>query len=127
MVLVKKKCVDGCSPFNFICFTNTYIQAWKYLVPILEPLTKNKYTEKDLFNFATEIVEQDSSNIMGSLDIDSLFTNIPLEKTTEICTNNLFKNNNLAWQKVNLIILYLQQPDIRILYLIIYYTNKLSE
>ena len=28
---------------------------------------------------------------MGSLDLDSLFTNIPLEGTIEICTNELFK------------------------------------
>ena len=31
---------------------------------------------------------------MGNLDIDSFFTNIPLEETTEICTNNLFKNSD---------------------------------
>ena len=43
----------------------------------------------------TEIVEQDSSYFMGSLNIDSLFTNIPLEETIEICTSNLFKNNNI--------------------------------
>ena len=28
---------------------------------------------------------------MGSLDVDSLFTNIPLEETIEICTHELFK------------------------------------
>ena len=28
---------------------------------------------------------------MGCLDVDSLFTNIPLEKTIEICANELFK------------------------------------
>ena len=28
---------------------------------------------------------------LGSLDVDSLFTNIPLEETIEICTNELFK------------------------------------
>ena len=28
---------------------------------------------------------------MGSLDVDSLFTNIPLEKVIEIWTNELFK------------------------------------
>ena len=33
---------------------------------------------------------------MGSLDIDSLFTNIPLEETIEICTNNLFKNKDIV-------------------------------
>ena len=68
----------------------------KYLVPILEPLTTNKYRVKDSFNFATEIVEQDSRNFMSRLDIDSLFTNIPLEETIEICTNNLFKNSNIV-------------------------------
>ena len=30
---------------------------------------------------------------MKSLDIDSVFTNIPLEETIEICTKNLFKSN----------------------------------
>ena len=55
----------------------------KYLVPILE-------------HFAAKIVEQDSSNFMESLDIDSLFTNIPLEETIEICTNNLFKNIDIV-------------------------------
>ena len=33
---------------------------------------------------------------MGGLDIDSLFTKISLEKTIEICTNNLFKNSNIV-------------------------------
>ena len=45
---------------------------------------------------ATEIVEQDSSNFIGRLDIDSLFINIPFEETIEICTNNLFKNNDIV-------------------------------
>ena len=30
---------------------------------------------------------------MDSLDVDSLFTNIPLEDTNEICTNELFKES----------------------------------
>ena len=29
---------------------------------------------------------------MGSLDIDSLFNNMPLEGTVDICTNTLFEN-----------------------------------
>ena len=57
-------------------------------MPILEPLTTIKYAVKDLFNFTSEIVEQDSRNFMGSLDI----TDIPLEETIEICT----KNNDIA-------------------------------
>ena len=85
---VHKKCDDGCPPFRPILFalqTPTSKLA-KYVVPILEPLTTNKYTVKNLFNFATEIVEQDSSNLMGSLDIDSLFANISLEEIIEICS-----------------------------------------
>ena len=31
---------------------------------------------------------------MSSLNVDSLFTNIPLEKTVEICTNELFKESS---------------------------------
>ena len=62
---VHKKCIDGCPALH----TPTYKLA-KYLMPILDPLTTNKYTVKDSINFATEFVEQDSSNFMGSLDID---------------------------------------------------------
>ena len=29
---------------------------------------------------------------MGSLDVDSISTNIPLEETIDICTNTLFEN-----------------------------------
>ena len=29
---------------------------------------------------------------MGSLDVDSLFTNIPLEETINICTNLIYDN-----------------------------------
>ena len=108
---VRNKCVDGGPPFIPLLSalkTPTYKLA-KYLILILEPLTNNKYTVKDSFNFATEIVEQDSSNFMGSLDIDSLFTDIPLEQIIEICTNNLFKSNGIAHglKKVNLKIFYL--------------------
>ena len=50
----------------------------KFLVPILICLTFSKITGKESFLFAKEIVEQDSSFYLGSLDEDSLFTNIPL-------------------------------------------------
>ena len=30
---------------------------------------------------------------MGSLDVDSLFANIPLGETNKICTNELFKES----------------------------------
>ena len=30
---------------------------------------------------------------MGTLDVDSLFTNIPLQETLEVCTNEVFKES----------------------------------
>ena len=94
---VHKKWVDGCRPFRPILSalqTLTYKLA-KSLVSVLEPLANNKYTVKDSFNFAAKIVEQDSSNFLGSLDIGSLFTNISLEETIEffmIEKKNQFKD-----------------------------------
>ena len=32
---------------------------------------------------------------MASLDIDSLFTDIPLDETIDICFNQLFQNTNI--------------------------------
>ena len=31
---------------------------------------------------------------MGSLDVNSLFTNIPLDETIDICVNQLFENTD---------------------------------
>ena len=73
--------------------TPTYNLA-KFLVPILNPLTKSEYTVKDSFQFAEEICEQDPTFCMGSLDVDSLFTNIPLDETIDICVNQLFENTD---------------------------------
>ena len=70
--------------------TRTYKLA-KFLVPILKSLTSNEYTVKDLFAFAEETVKQDSQFFMGNLDVDFLFTNIPLEETIDICLNTLFE------------------------------------
>ena len=62
----------------------------KYLVPLLSPLTSNKYVTKDSFQFAENIKKQDFKCFMTSYDVDSLFTNIPLDETFEICVKKLF-------------------------------------
>ena len=36
------------------------------------------------------IVKQDSSLVMSSLDVDTLFTNIPLDETINVCTNTVY-------------------------------------
>ena len=89
---VHKDIIDNCPPFWSILSVIPTNKLAKFLVPILKSLTSNEYTVKDSFAFAEEIVEQDSECFMGSLDVDSLFTNIPLEETIDICTNTLFEN-----------------------------------
>ena len=62
----------------------------KFLVPILKALTENQYTVHDSFSFASEVSEFNSKNLMTSLDVQSLFTNIPLEETIDNIINDLF-------------------------------------
>ena len=95
---VDKQQVAGCPPFWPILSalqTPTYELA-KFLVPILNPLTKNEYTVKDSFQFAEEICEQDPTLFMGSLAVDSLFTNITLDETIDSCFNQLFENTDVV-------------------------------
>ena len=90
---VHKTSVENCPLFRPILSalnTPTYKLA-KFLVPILKPVTSNEFTIKDCFHFAEEIIDQQPDFFMGSLDVDSLLTNIPLEDTMELCTNELFK------------------------------------
>ena len=47
-----------------------------------------------MFHFAEDICEQDPSLSMASLDVDSLFSNISLDKTIDICINQLFENTD---------------------------------
>ena len=93
---VHKMIVDNCPQYRPILSaigTPTYNLA-KFLVPLLSGLTTNEYTVKDSFAFAKEVVDQDASLHMASLDVDSLFTNIPLEETLNICVNSLFSNTD---------------------------------
>ena len=94
---VHKAITEVCPPFRPILSaigTPSYKLA-KFLVPKLSSVTFNEFTVKDSFAFAEEIVHQDSKLFMGSLDVDSLFTNIPLEETINICTNLLYNNEDV--------------------------------
>ena len=81
-----------CRPILSAINTPTYLLA-KYLNPILSPLTTNEFTVKNYFDFAEEVVNYDHNLYMACLDVESLFTNIPLEETIKNCVNGLFSNN----------------------------------
>ena len=72
--------------------TPTYKLA-KFLLKFLTPSAANEFTVIDSFHFAEEICQQDSNLHMTSLDVYSLFTNIPLEETINICVGNLYNDN----------------------------------
>lgn len=57
----------------------------KFHVPILSPLTINKYTLKESFAFGKKIAKIDFRYAMASLDVENLLTNIPLEEKIENC------------------------------------------
>ena len=87
----------------------------KFLVRKLSSITFNEFAVKDSFAFAEEIVHQDSKLYIGSLDIDSLFTNIPLEETINICTNLIYDNVDVIeginkFEFKNLLSLATQEP-----------------
>ena len=89
---VYKPVEDNCPSFRPILSTigtPTYDLA-KFLVPILKPLTENEYRVHDSFSFASEVSKCNSKDSMSSLDVESLFTNIPLEETINNIINDLF-------------------------------------
>ena len=44
----------------------------------------NEYTHKDSNEFAKDITNHNLNCLMASLDVDSLFTNVPLDETNNI-------------------------------------------
>ena len=48
----------------------------KFLVSLIEPITKNNFTS---FEFSKETCEQNSEYFMANLDVECLFTNIRLK------------------------------------------------
>ena len=93
---VHKKTVNGIPPFRPILSaigTPTYLLS-KFLVPIMSPITTNEHSISNSFSFAREISEQDPALYMASLDVDSLFTSIPLDETIEIAVTELFQERD---------------------------------
>ena len=99
---IHKQLVDGIPKFRPILSaigTCSYKLA-KFLVPILKDISVNDFTIGNSFEFGKEVLKQDASLYMGSLDVEALFTSLPLIETINICVSELFKNketiNNLT-------------------------------
>ena len=72
----------------------------KWLASLLEPVLKRFSTHciRDSFTFADAIHNsKDSNNLfMCSFNISSLFTNVPLEETINICADPLYCDDSDA-------------------------------
>ena len=67
----------------------------KFLVPILICLVNGPYTIVNSFSFDKEVQRQDPTLVISSLDVDALFTSIPLDKTINILISQLFTERKL--------------------------------
>ena len=63
------------------------------IAKLLIPVTRNEFTIKDSLNFAKKITTYDSSLYLASLDVQSLFTNTPLNERVNNCVNDLYSKN----------------------------------
>ena len=91
---IHKALEDGAPPFRPILSaigTPTY-NLTKFCDQLLKPLTSNDYTIKDSFSFAKEVSDFGASCFMASFDIKSLFINITLTETLNLCIQNLYRN-----------------------------------
>ena len=74
----------GTFNYNLACF----------LCDLLSPLVPNDYSCKDTFSFVSQIKNANlSKKFLVSYDVTSLFSNIPLQETTEIAINLIFNHN----------------------------------
>ena len=67
-----------------------HIRQLSFLFLYLKDSTFNERSVKDSLGFAKGILQQNFNCFMASLEIISLFTNIPLDETISICLNEPF-------------------------------------
>ena len=83
----------GCPYRPIVSSINTYnYNLASYLVNILKPISTNQHTIKDSFSFAdwAKTYKPTNDSIMCSSDVASLFTNVPLDETIQICLDKLY-------------------------------------
>ena len=74
----------------------TTLTLASYLVRIFQHISTNQFTVKDSFSFAEWAKSHNHNNeIMCSFDVSSLFTNVPLDETIQICLEKFHALPNL--------------------------------
>ena len=87
------------APMRPICSavgTSTY-ELSKFVAEIISPAASNVHGTdlKDTFQFVQQISDININNYyMVSFDVQSLFTNVPLDETIKICLDRLYRSSN---------------------------------
>ena len=90
--------IDFASKFQFrpifAAYKTPSYNLAKYLVPLLSHLTTNDYTCSNSYQFVNDIKKFriNSECVLASFDIESLYTNIPLSETIDICLSKLYNS-----------------------------------
>ncbi|XP_066963222.1 uncharacterized protein [Macrobrachium rosenbergii] len=87
-------------------YTTPNYKTAKFLATLHEPLTKNPNNLSNFLKFIENIILQDSDLYMASLDVETLFTNIPVNETIQIVVDRLFPTPDSAFNNFN-------SPDFR--------------
>ena len=68
----------------------------KFFVSILSPVSTSEFCVNSSFDFAKEIssMRNSENTVMASFDVTSLFTNIPLDETLQICLDELYNGSD---------------------------------
>ena len=82
---IHKSIVDGAPPLRPLlsAIGSLTCKLAKIYVALLEPLTHNQYTIKDSFSFCEELKHFNTNLIMANFNVESLFTNTPLQETID--------------------------------------------
>ena len=90
----------GTFNYNLACF----------LCDLLSPLVPNDYSCKDTFSFFSQIKNANlSKKFLVSYDVTSLFTNIPLQESSDIAINLIFNHNpnlSITRKELNVFLLF---------------------
>ena len=84
--------VSACNTHNF--------KLSKRLVPIIEKFSINEYTLKNSYDFVNSVQSIPNANslYMCSLDVESLYTNVPLDDSINILLDNMFPDPSINYK-----------------------------
>ena len=92
-----KRHKEGCPTRPILDMINApQYQIAKFLISVLQPVSKkfSNYCIKYSFNFVNNLRNESAlPDNMCSFDIKSLFTNVPLEETINICLDQLYNSD----------------------------------